>query len=109
MVKIVHRVCITSCVHDFKYFILKGILHFYLQRVELFVLYNPRNTTPFPLPIHKTLPKTVFGPCLQSELESRSQGKSTFVKKIGGLLLRNIYQVPKTTKIPIWKNKKTYI
>ena len=64
---------------------------------------------PFPLPIYKTLPKTVFGPCLQSELESRSQGKSTFVKKIGGLPLKNIDSVAKTTKIPICKNKKTYI
>ena len=64
---------------------------------------------PFPLSTYKTLPKTVFGPCLQSELESRSQGKSTFVKKIGGLPLKNIDSMAKTTKIPICKNKKTYI
>ena len=46
---------------------------------------NPRKKRkmgPFPLPIYKSIPKTVFGPCLQSELENRSQGKSTFVKTI---------------------------
>ena len=64
---------------------------------------------PFPLPVYKTLPKTVFGPCLQSELESRSLGKLTFVKKIRGLPLKNIDSVAKTTKIPNCKNKKTYI
>ena len=38
---------------------------------------------PFPLPVYKAIPKTVFRPCLQSELENRSQGKSTSVKKLG--------------------------
>ena len=64
---------------------------------------------PFSLPVYKTILKTVFRPCLQSELENKSQGKSNSVKKIGGLLVKNINQVAKTTKIPICKNKKTYI
>ena len=64
---------------------------------------------PFHHPIYKTIAKAVFGPCLQSELENRSQGKSTFLKEIGRLLMENINQVAKTTKIPICKNKKTYI
>ena len=60
-------------------------------------------------PIYKTIPKTVFGPCLQSGLENKNQGKSNSVKKSGCLLLTNIYYMAKTTKIPNWKNKKTYI
>ena len=43
---------------------------------------------PFPLPVYKTLPKTVLGPCLQSGLESRSQGKSTFLKKNWGFTIK---------------------
>ena len=39
---------------------------------------------PFPLPVYKTIPKTIFRPCLQSELENRSQGKSNSVKKNRG-------------------------
>ena len=46
-------------------------------------------------PIYKTIPKTVFGPCLQSELENKSQDKSNSVKKSGCLLLTNIYYMAK--------------
>ena len=41
---------------------------------------------PFHHPIYKTIAKTVLGTCLQSKLENTKQGKSNFVKKIGGLL-----------------------
>ena len=56
---------------------------------------------PLRLSIYKTFPKTVFRPYLQSELENKSQGKSDSVKKIGVSLLKNIYCVAKTTKMPI--------
>ena len=60
-----------------------NIMHCQNESPTLLFFHIWEKMDPLRLPIYKTFPKTVFRPCLQSELENKSQGKSDSVKKLG--------------------------